>query len=120
MTSYYKCRACDYITKNQEYANFHTHKLCKATEFTSEYDGKGGLIYFVKHGKTSSFGKWYESEEKLLATFAGHEVQFQYFYNCDREFTRLRSRAIQLGLVSGDSPSVIIRNDSAENLFNDF
>lgn len=119
MTSYYKCH-CGYSTKNKEYAGFHNHKLCQATEFKSEYEGAGGLIYFSKNGKTSSFGKWYESEEKLLTTFAGHEVKFQYYYNCDMEFTRLRSRAVQLGLVSSESPSMIVRNDSAEHLFNDF
>jgi len=120
MTSYYKCRVCNYLTKNKEYADFHTRNLCKATEFQSEYEGKGGLIYFSKNGKTSSFGKWFESEEKLLDMFRDHEVKFRYFYNCDSEFTRLRHRAVQLGLVSPDCPSTIIRNDSAEHLFNEF
>lgn len=120
MSVFYKCRACDYSTKNKEYAGFHKRKLCQATEFKSEYDGTGGLIYFVKNCKTSSFGKWYESEEKLLATFAGHELQVKYFYNCDREFTRLWSRAVHLGLVSTECPSLIVRNDSAEKLFTDF
>jgi len=120
MTSYYKCVFCDYSTKNKEYAGFHKHNLCQTVEFPSEYDGKGGLIYFIKNKKTSSFGKWYESAEKLLATFSGHEVQFRYFYNCDMEFTRLQSRAVQLGLVSSECPSMIVRNDSAEHLFNDF
>ena len=120
MSSYYKCRACNYLTKNKEYAGFHTRNLCKATKFRSEYEGTGGLIYFSKNGKTSSFGKWYESEEKLLKMFDGHEVKSQYFYNCDYEFTRLRHRAIQLGLVSSDCPDTIVRNDSAEELFTDF
>jgi hypothetical protein len=80
----------------------------------------GGLIFLSKSGKTSTFGKWYESEYKLLEKYRVHDVKFRYFSNCDRDFIKLRFCAQSLGLVSGDNPSLIVRNDSAENLFDRF
>jgi hypothetical protein len=80
----------------------------------------GGLIFLSKSGKTSMFGKWYESEEKLFETYHDHEVKFRHFLNCDKDFIKLQFCAKSLGLVSGDSPSLTVRNDSAENLFDRF
>ena len=119
VTSFYRC-PCGYITKNKEYAGFHTYDGCRTTEYTSAYEGMAGLIFFSKSGRSSLFGKWYESEDKLFATYPDHEVKFRYFLNCDKDFIKLQFCARSLGLVSVDSPSLIVRNDSAENLFERF
>ena len=121
VSTFYKC-PCGYLTKNKEYAGFHTHTRdgCRASEYSSIYEGMSGLIFFSKSRKTSLFGKWYESEDKLFETYPEHEVKFLYVLNCDKEFIKLQFCAQSLGLVSVDSPSLIVRNDSAENLFDRF
>jgi hypothetical protein len=119
VSKYYKC-PCGYLTKNKEYAGYHTRDGCKAIEYPSVFEGKSGLIFFSKSGKQSLFGKWYESEEKLFETYDGHEVKFRYFLNCDYDFIKLQTKARKHGLVSIDSPTTVVRNDSAENLFENF
>jgi hypothetical protein len=119
VSKYYKC-PCGYITKNKEYAGYHTRDGCKAIEYPTLYEGMSGLIFFAKSGKNTLFGKWYESEEKLFATYDNYEVKIRYFLECDREFIKMQSRAKSRGLVSGDSPTLIVRNDSAENLFDNY
>ena len=116
MTSFYKC-SCGYTTKNAEYAAFHCNiQGCKAVEYPSAFDGTGGLIAMIKFYKTSKFIKWYGSEESLLDTYI--DAKFRYSYNCDREFIKLVTDAVHDGIIATyDVNCPIVRNDSAERLF---
>jgi hypothetical protein len=115
MTSYYKC-SCGYITKNSEYASFHSNNNgCNAVEYKSFFDGTEGLIAMIKNQKTSKFIKWYGSEESLLDTYNG--VKYRFSTNCDREFIKMVTNAVHEGIVATyDVNSPIVRNDSAERL----
>ena len=119
MTSFYKC-SCGYTTKNSEYASFHSKtNECKAVEYPSAFDGTGGLIAMAKHAKTSKFIKWYGTEESLLEAYNG--VKYRYSYNCDREFIKMVTNAVHDGIITTyDVNSPIVRNDSAERLFDKF
>ncbi|AGE56252.1 hypothetical protein PBCVNEJV1_302L [Paramecium bursaria Chlorella virus NE-JV-1] len=119
MTSFYYC-ACGYSTKNEEYANFHKFNDCKAFKFDSAFEGLGGLIFLSKNDRSSIFGKWFGTTEALEQAFADHDLKYRYFDNCDRAFSKLQTKARNQGLVSNDSPSLIVRNDSADQLFEDF
>lgn len=115
MTQYYKC-SCGYITKNSEYACFHNNKDCKTTAHLSAFDGNGGIIAMIKKSKTSVFVKWYESEKSLLDLYPN--TKFRYSYDCDREFIKIITKAVHDGITSSYSANApIIRNDSAEQLF---
>lgn len=119
MTSFYKC-SCGYTTKNSEYASFHCNiQGCRAVEYPSAFDGTGGLIAMIKHTKTSKFIKWYDSEKSLLNTYDG--VKYRYSYDCDREFIKMVTNAVHDGIVATyDVNSPIVRNDSAERLFDKY
>jgi len=117
MTSFYKC-CCGYTTKNKDYAMFHTNHArdCEAREFQSAFPDSGGLIAMVKHSKTTVFIKWYGTEESLLAAY--DHVEYKFSKNCDREFIRLKTEAVHEGIVlTSNADAPIIRNDSAERLF---
>jgi hypothetical protein len=119
MTSFYKC-SCGYTTKNSEYASFHCNgKGCRAVEYPSAFEGTGGLIAMIKNTKTSKFIKWYDSEKSLLDTYNG--VKFHYSYECDREFIKMVTNAVHGGIITTyDVNSPIVRNDSAERLFDKY
>jgi hypothetical protein len=112
---FYRC-SCGYITKNKEYADFHSNRQgCNAVEYPSAFAGAGGLIAMIGHSKTSKFIKWYASEQSLLETYTG--VKYRYSSDCDREFIKLVTNAVHGGIVSTyDVNSPIVRNDSAERL----
>ena len=117
-TSFYKC-CCGYTTKNSEYAKFHTNhaRVHDAVEFQSAFPGEGGLIAMVKHSKNTTFIKWYGTEESLLAAYG--PVKYKFSKSCDREFVQLKNEAIHEGIIfSYEADAPIIRNDSAERLFN--
>jgi len=113
---FYRC-SCEYITKNKEYADFHSNRQgCTAVEYPSAFAGTGGLIAMIGHSKTSKFIKWYASEQSLLETYA--DVKYRYSFNCDREFIKLVTNAVHGGIITTyDVNSPIVRNDSAERLF---
>ena len=117
MSSFYKC-SCGYTTKNKDYATFHTNHdmVHEAVEFQSAFPDKGGLIAMVKHSKNTTFIKWYNSEDSLLA--AHGPVKYKFSKDCDREFVQLKNEAIHEGIIfSYEADAPIIRNDSAERLF---
>jgi len=117
MTSFYKC-CCGYTTKNKEYATFHANHAndCDVREFKSAFPDSGGLIAMVKHAKTTTFIKWYGSEESLVA--AHGNVKYKFAKNCDLDYVRLRTEAVHDGIImTYDADAPIIRNDSAERLF---
>ena len=119
MTSFYKC-SCGYTTKNSEYASFHCNiKGCKTVKYPSAFEDAGGLIAMIKHSKTTKFIKWYDSEESLLKTYNCAKVR--YSYDCDREFIRMVTDAVHDGIITTyDVNSPIVRNDSAERLFDKY
>lgn len=119
MTSFYKC-SCGYTTKNSEYASFHCNiKGCKTVKYPSAFADAGGLIAMIKHAKTTKFIKWYDSEESLLETYNG--VKYHYSYDCDREFIRMVTNAVHDGIIASyDVNCPIVRNDSADRLFDKY
>jgi hypothetical protein len=116
---FYKC-SCGYTTKNKEYADFHSiRRECKAVEYPSAFAGTGGLIAMIKYAKTSKFVKWYASEESLLENYTG--VKYRYAFDCDREFIKMVTSAVHGGIIATyDVNSPIVRNDSAERLFDKY
>ena len=119
MTSFYKC-SCGYTTKNSEYASFHSNaKGCQTVEYPSAFENVGGLIAMIKHSKTTKFIKWYDSEESLLDTYT--DVKYHYSYECDREFIRMVTNAVHDGIIASyDVNGPIVRNDSADRLFDKY
>ena len=120
MSTYYQC-ICGYCTKNAEYKNYHqSSPSCCIFEKKSSFEDKAGIIYKATKSfgtEKSYFGKWYGSEDELIAANPNYDISLKVVANCDIAYMRLMTKAKQAGLVAPDSDIPMVRNGSADNLF---